>query len=157
MSKKYVADKVELKPDTKYNSLVVAKFINCMMWCGKKSTTERIFYDTLDFIGKKIKDAEPLKVFEEAVNNVKPRVEVRSRRVGGQTYQVPVEVSRKRQQALAFRWILAAARAKKGRAMATRLSDELMAAFRKEGAAITQRENTHRMAEANKAFAHFAW
>ncbi|MFW5798923.1 MAG: 30S ribosomal protein S7 [Planctomycetota bacterium] len=157
MVKRYTYDKVELKPDVRYNSTVATKFINCLMERGKKSTAEKIFYGALDMIGQKIKDTDPFEVFEQALGNVKPRIEVRSRRVGGQTYQIPVEVSRKRQQALAIRWMLSAAKARKGRPMHQRLAEEFMAAFRKEGAAITQRENTHRMAEANKAFAHFAW
>mgnify|MGYP006290079029 CR=1 FL=1 len=157
MAKRYTYDKIELKPDARYGNIVMAKFINRIMLDGKKSTAERIFYDALDLIGTKIKDADPAEVFDQALNNIKPRIEVRSRRVGGQTYQIPIEVTRKRQQALAFRWLLAAARARKGRPMHQRLAEELMAAYKKEGAAVTQRENTHRMAEANKAFAHFAW
>ena len=145
-----------LKPDTKYQSLLVAKFINCIMDDGKKSVAERVFYGALDIIGKRIKDAEPQKVFETAVGNVKPMVEVKSKRVGGATYQVPIEVGPKRQQSLAIRWILDAARAKKGKPMAVRLAGEFMDAYKREGAAMTVRENTHRMAEANKAFAHFA-
>ena len=157
MVKRYTYDKVEVKPDPKYHNLVVSKFINSLMLKGKKTVAEGIFYDALDIIGKKIKEADPLEVFEGAINNVKPRVEVKSRRVGGQTYQVPVEVTRKRQQALAFRWILAATRGKKGKPMCDRLAGELMSAYKNEGSAMTTRENVHRMAEANKAFAHFAW
>lgn len=124
---------------------------------GKKSTAERVFYKAMDVMEKKVADVAPLEVFENAVNNVKPLVEVRSKRVGGATYQVPVEVPRQRQQSLAFRWIIKAAKSKKGRPMYQRLADELLDAYKKQGAAITQRENTHKMAEANKAFAHFAW
>jgi small subunit ribosomal protein S7 len=124
---------------------------------GKKTVAEDIFYAAMDVIEKKVPETPPLEVFETAINNVKPLIEVRSRRVGGATYQVPVEVGKKRQQSLAFRWILEAARAKKGRPMSGRLADELVDAFKKQGAAITVRENVHKMAEANKAFAHFAW
>ena len=124
---------------------------------GKKSVAEKVFYEAMGVIGEKISDVEPLEIFETAVNNVKPLVEVRSKRVGGATYQVPIEVPKKRQVSLAFRWIVNAAKAKKGRPMFQRLADELVDAYKKQGAAITQRENTHKMAEANKAFAHFAW
>jgi small subunit ribosomal protein S7 len=124
---------------------------------GKKSTSERIFYGALDIIAEKARGMNPLDVFEAAVRNVKPLVEVKSKRVGGATYQVPVEVSRKRQQTLAIRWILEAARGRKGRPFHERLAAELVDAYNKEGNAIKTRENTHRMAEANKAFAHFAW
>jgi len=155
--KRPTASKKELKPDPRYNNLLVSKFINCMMWDGKKSVAQKIFYDALDLVAERIKDADALEVFQTAVENVKPKVEVRSRRVGGATYQVPVEVNRQRRQALAIRWILRAARARTGRPMYRRLADELMSAYRREGAAIQTRENIHRMAEANKAFAHFAW
>lgn len=157
MAKKFTASSSQLKPDSKYNNRIVAKFINCLMWDGKKSTAERVFYDAMDIIGKKVKDAESLEVFETAINNVKPLLEVRSKRVGGASYQVPMQVRPKRQQTLSFRWILAAARGKKGRPMSDRLASELMDAYNKSGAAMTTRENVHRMAEANKAFAHFAW
>ncbi len=146
-----------LKPDAKFNNLTVAKFINCMMWQGKKSIAEKIFYDALEIIGEKITDEEPVKVFEKAMDNVRPMVEVRSRRVGGANYQVPVPVKPKRQTSLAIRWILASARGKKGKPMRERLATEFMDAYKREGGAMTTRENTHRMAEANKAFAHFAW
>jgi len=124
---------------------------------GKKSVAEKVFYGAMEVIEKKITDVEPLEIFETAVNNVKPLVEVRSKRVGGATYQVPVEVPKQRQLSLAFRWIIDAAKGKKGRPMFQRLADELLDAYKKQGLAITQRENTHKMAEANKAFAHFAW
>ena len=124
---------------------------------GKKSVAERVFYGAMEVIEKKITDVTPLEMFETAVNNVKPLVEVRSKRVGGATYQVPVEVPKQRQQSLAIRWIIGAAQGKKGRPMFQRLADELVDAYKKQGIAITQRENTHKMAEANKAFAHFAW
>jgi small subunit ribosomal protein S7 len=157
MAKKFTASVETLKPDPKFGNVLAAKFINCMMWQGKKSVAQRIFYDALEIIAKKVKDAEPIVVFETALNNVKPYLEVRSKRVGGATYQVPMQVNRKRQQSLAIRWILGAARDKGGKAMCIRLADELMAAYRKEGTAMTTRENVHKMAEANKAFAHFAW
>ncbi|MHC4130818.1 MAG: 30S ribosomal protein S7 [Planctomycetota bacterium] len=157
MAKKFTASTQQLKPDPKYNSKLVSKFINCMMWEGKKRTAQAIFYDAMDIISKKMKDAESLDVFETAINNVKPLIEVRSKRVGGASYQVPMQVNPRRQLALAFRWILQTARAKKGQPMAQRLASELMNAYNKEGGAMTLRENVHRMAEANKAFAHFAW
>ena len=155
--KKPTASAETLKPDPRYKDKLVSKFINCIMHKGKKSVAQGIFYRTMDIIEQKIKGKEPLEVFKTAVENIKPLIEVRSKRVGGATYQVPIEVSRKRQLSLAIRWILDAARAKKGRPMAERLADELMAAHNKEGGAYTTRENVHRMAEANKAFAHFAW
>ena len=145
----------KIKPDPRFNSVLVSKFINCLMWDGKKSVAERIFYDSLEIIGKRIKDESPLKVFETAVKNVMPILEVKSKRIGGATYQVPTEVKPKRRQTLSFRWIIASSRKKKGRTMAQRLASELVDAFKKEGVAYTIRENTHKMAEANKAFAHF--
>jgi small subunit ribosomal protein S7 len=157
MAKRWTASSEQLKPDPVYNSKLVAKFINCLMWDGKKNTAQKVFYDAMNIASKKIKDVEPLKLFETAVGNVKPMLEVRSKRVGGASYQVPMQVSSKRQRSLAFRWIIAAARAKKGKPMCVRLASELMDAFKKEGSAMTTRENVHRMAEANKAFAHFAW
>jgi small subunit ribosomal protein S7 len=155
--KKFTASEDILKPDSRYNSKLVSKFVNCLMWDGKKSVAQRLFYDAMDICTKKMKDVPPLEMFETAVNNVKPFVEVRSKRVGGANYQVPMQVNRRRQQSLAFRWIIGACRESGGRAMSARLADEIMAAYKKEGKAITTRENTHRMAEANKAFAHFAW
>ena len=157
MAKKFTASSTQLKPDAKYSSIVVAKFINCLMLDGKKNISEKVFYGAMDIIGGKIKDVEPIEVFETAINNAKPLLEVRSKRVGGASYQVPMQVRPKRQQALAFRWLLAAVRSKKGKPMSVRLASELMDAYKKEGTAMTTRENVHRMAEANKAFAHFAW
>jgi len=157
MAKKFTASYDQLKPDAVYKSKLAAKFINCLMWDGKKSIASKVFYDAMGEIEKKIKDVPPLEVFETAIENVKPMLEVRSKRVGGSNYQVPMQVSPKRQLSLAIRWILAASRGKKGKPMSIRLASELMDAYRKEGAAITTRENVHRMAEANKAFAHFAW
>jgi small subunit ribosomal protein S7 len=151
------SSRTQLKPDPLYNSLLASKFVNCLMWDGKKSTAQRVFYDALEVLRKRVSDREPIEVFTQAVENVKPQIEVRSKRVGGAAYQVPMQVSRGRQQSLAFRWILMAVREKKGRPTHLKLADELLAAYKKEGAAITRRENVHRMAEANKAFAHFAW
>ena len=157
MAKKFTASVSQLKPDPVFESKLVAKFINCLMLDGKKSIAQKVFYDAMDVISKRIEDVEPLEVFETAIGNVKPKLEVRSKRVGGASYQVPMQVKTKRQFSLAFRWILAAARGKKGKPMKLRLAGELMDAYKKEGAAMTTRENVHRMAEANKAFAHFAW
>lgn len=157
MAKKFTASGEQLKPDAVYKSKLVSKFINCLMWDGKKGTACKVFYDCMKIIDGKIKDTAPLEVFETAIENVKPLLEVRSKRVGGASYQVPMQVRPKRQQSLAFRWIIAASRGKKGKPMSIRLASELMDAYRKEGTAMTTRENVHRMAEANKAFAHFAW
>ncbi|MDH7598869.1 MAG: 30S ribosomal protein S7 [Sedimentisphaerales bacterium] len=155
--KRFTKSSEQLRPDPKYNNTLVAKFINCLMWDGKKEIAQRVFYDAMELISQRLRDVSPLDVFETAVNNVKPVLEVRSKRVGGATYQVPMQVGPKRQQSLAFRWIIQAARAKKGRPMAERLATELIDAYNKQGGAMTTRENVHRMAEANKAFAHFAW
>jgi small subunit ribosomal protein S7 len=151
------ASRTQLKGDPRYDSVLASKFINCLMWDGKKTTAQQVFYDALDQIKKKLPDQESIEVFEQAVENVKPHIEVRSKRVGGASYQVPMQVSKMRQQSLAIRWILMAVREKKGRPTHLKLADELLAAYNREGAAMTRRENTHRMAEANKAFAHFAW
>src|SRR5512133_3020262 len=145
--KKFTASETILKPDPRFNSKLVSKFINCLMWQGKKSVAQGIFYDAMESVTKKMKDAQPLEVFETAINNVKPYVEVRSRRVGGANYQVPMQVNKRRQQSLAFRWLLAACREAGGRPMADRLADEFMAAYRKEGKAMTTREQPHRMAD----------
>ena len=157
MSKRFTASARMLSPDSRYGSSLVTKFVNCLMHGGKKSVALRVFYEAMDLIASRVKDEPPLRVFETAVENVKPLVEVRSKRVGGATYQVPMQVVRHRQQTLSIRWLLQAVRARKGKPMARLLADELLAASRGEGAAVTQRENVHRMAEANKAFAHFAW
>ena len=146
-----------LAPDVRFNSLLVSKFINCLMHDGKKATATRVFYDAMDLIKKRIPEVEPVIVFTDAINNVKPALEVRSRRVGGANYQVPMQVKTHRQQSLAIRWILAAIRAKSGRPTFQRLADELIAASRREGEAMAKREQTVKMAEANKAFSHFAW
>ncbi len=157
MAKKFTASSVVLRPDSKFNSKLVSKFINCMMWGGEKSAAQNAFYDAMEIVAEKIKEVTPLEIFETAINNVKPTLEVRSKRIGGASYQVPMQVSPKRQQSLAFRWILASARGKKGKPMAQRLAVELADAYNRTGGAMTMRENVHRMAEANKAFAHFAW
>jgi small subunit ribosomal protein S7 len=146
-----------LKPDCRFNDLLVSKFINCMMRRGRKTVSAAVFYQAMKKVEEKAGNTAPLDVFKTAIENVKPVVEVKSKRVGGATYQVPVEVNRKRAQSLSIRWILEAARGKKGRPMSERLANELLDAFKKEGAAVTKRENTHKMAEANKAFAHYAW
>ena len=157
MASKATASAKMLVGDPRFGNKLVTKFVNCLMHGGRKATAFRVFYDALEIVAKRIKDKEPVEVFETAVSNVKPLVEVRSKRVGGATYQVPMEVNPKRRQALAIRWILDAARGRKGRPMADRLAEELAAAYNREGAAMSTRENTHKMAEANKAFAHFAW
>ena len=143
--------------DLKYGSQRVEKFINSLMWDGKKSTARKVVYDAFDIIKEKAKTETPLDVFETAIRNVGPAMEIRSRRVGGANYQVPREVRAERKQALAFRWILIAARGGKGKPMAQKLATELMSAANNEGSAIKKKEDTLRMAEANKAFAHFAW
>jgi small subunit ribosomal protein S7 len=143
--------------DLKFNSLRVEKFINSVMWDGKKSTARKVVYDAFDIIKEKEKVENPVEVFETAVRNVGPAMEIRSRRVGGANYQVPREVRAERKQALAFRWILIAARGGKGKPMGQKLATELINASKNEGPAIKKRDDTHRMAEANKAFAHFAW
>jgi small subunit ribosomal protein S7 len=153
----FTASRDQLKPDPKNDSILASKFINCLMWDGKKTVAQRVFYDALAEIGKRVPNETPIEVFTQAVENVKPNIEVRSKRVGGAAYQVPMQVNRARQQSLAIRWLLLAIREKKGRPTHLKLADELVAAYNKEGAAVTRRENVHRMADANKAFAHFAW
>lgn len=157
MANKVTASAEQLKPDPKFGSKLVAKFINCLMWDGKKTVAERVFYDAMEIAGRRLKDVDPLEIFETAIANVKPSIEVRSKRVGGANYQVPMQVNRKRQQSLAFRWLLAASREKKGKPMKERLAGEIVDAFNNTGTAVTTKENVHRMADANKAFAHFAW
>jgi small subunit ribosomal protein S7 len=148
----------QLRPDPRYNSKQLARFINCIMRDGKKSVAQRIVYRALDEIEKRTKGDPPaIQVFEKAIQNVRPEVEVRSKRVGGANYQVPMSVRAKRAQSLAFRWIITATRSESGRPMHLRLARELTDAYHNEGRAINTREQTHRMAEANKAFAHFAW
>ena len=158
MSKRFTASASQLSPDPRYGSKLAAKFVNCLMHDGKKSVAYRVFYDAMERIAEKMPEVEggPIEVFHEAVENVKPSVEVRSKRVGGANYQVPVQVDPKRQQTLALRWLLEAIRGKKGRPVHLTLSEEIMAAYQREGAAMNKREQVHRMADANRAFAHFA-
>jgi small subunit ribosomal protein S7 len=148
--------KRKIEPDVRYNSVLVAKFVNRVMKQGRKSCATRIVYDALDIVEKQMKQPA-LDVMEEAVRNVAPILEVKPRRVGGSTYQIPVEVPPDRQASLAMRWLLAAARSRPGKSMAGRLANELMDAARGTGAAVKKREDTHRMAEANRAFAHYRW
>ena len=156
MSRKRKAPKKIPVLDPKYKSVIIPKLINSIMYDGKKTVAEKIVYDAIDKIKTKSKD-EPINVFNEAINNIKPTVEVRSRRVGGATYQVPVEVKAKRAQALALRWIMDATRKRKNKTMAEKLYAEILDASQNKGSAIKKREDTHKMAEANKAFAHFRW
>jgi small subunit ribosomal protein S7 len=149
-------EKRTILPDPKYRDLVVAKFINNLTLQGKKSVAERIFYDCLDIIQERVKK-EPLDVFKRAMDNVAPILEVKSRRVGGATYQVPIEVKQNRRQALAIRWLIRYSRERGEKTMAERLAGEMISAFKNEGSAVKKREDTHKMAEANKAFAHFRW
>jgi len=157
MPRSYKSTEVFLKGDPRYNNKLASKIINKIMWAGKKNTAQAIFYDALDMVCKKVENAEPVDVFTKAIDNVKPRIEVRSKRVGGATYQVPKEVNKRRQQSLAIRWLVDAARAKRGKPMSKRLAEELFDAFNNQGAAVTKKENVHKMAEANSAYSHFAW
>ena len=157
MSRRRKADKREIIPDTKFNDKVLSKFINIVMYDGKKSKSEKIVYDALDIASKKLKISKPLDLFKNALNNVKPGIEVRSRRVGGATYQVPVEVRNERAQALAIRWIVDASRKRNEKSMVDRLAQELADAHENKGTSIKKREDTHKMAEANRAFAHYRW
>ncbi len=164
MAGRITKSEAQLRPDPKYQNLVLSKFINCLMHAGKKSVAQRVMYDALDLIQARIEKEknedlpkESIDIFTRAIDNVRPTVEVRSKRVGGANYQVPMQVTAKRQQSLCFRWILQAARADTGKPMSQRLARELWDASRREGKAMNVREQTHRMADANKAFAHFAW
>ncbi len=156
MSRRHQAEKREILPDPKFGDKVLTKFMNCLMLDGKKSSAESIVYGALDQAGAKT-GVEPIRLFHDALNNVRPEVEVRSRRVGGATYQVPVEVRSDRAQALAIRWLIGAARSRSENTMIGRLSGELLDASNNRGAAVKKREDTHRMAEANKAFSHYRW
>ena len=156
MSRRHSAEKREVLPDPKFGNIIVTKFMNSVMYAGKKSVAEGIVYGALENVETRLKK-EPLSVFHDALNNVKPGIEVRSRRVGGATYQVPVEVRPERAQALAIRWLISAARARSEKTMAGRLSGELMDASQNRGNAVKKREDTHRMAEANRAFSHYRW
>ena len=156
MSRKKRAPRRIFYPDTRYGSTVLAKFINFIMYDGRKSTAEKIIYDALDEIKNKTKQ-DPIKIFNDAISNIRPNLEVRSRRVGGATYQVPQEVKTKRSQTLALRWLLEATRKRKNKSMSDKLFNELMDASQNKGSAIKKREDTHKMAESNKAFAHYRW
>ena len=156
MSRKNSAPKRIFYPDPKYGSLILSKFINFIMYDGKKAAAEKIIYTTFKQIKDKAKE-DPIKIFNDAINNIRPNLEVRSRRVGGATYQVPVEVKIKRTQTLALRWLLEATRKRKNKTMSDKLFNELMDSYQNKGAAIKKREDTHRMAESNKAFAHYRW
>lgn len=156
MARRRRAEKRETRSDTRYQSKLVARLITSIMRCGKRSTAERVVYGCFDMIEAQMKE-DPLKVFEGAIDNVKPRLEVKSRRVGGATYQVPIEVSWERQVTLALRWIIQYARARKGMGMGKALALELMDAYNNQGSAVKKRDDTHKMAQANKAFAHYRW
>ena len=156
MSRRHSAEKREIIPDAKYGDVVLTKFMNSIMYEGKKSTAERIVYGAFDIVENRAR-ANPIEVFRAALDNVAPMIEVRSRRVGGATYQVPVEVRTERRQALAIRWLIQAARSRNDRTMIERLSAELLDAANNRGNAVKKREDTHRMAEANRAFSHYRW
>jgi small subunit ribosomal protein S7 len=156
MSRRHSAEKRQVNPDPKFNDIVLTKFMNAVMEQGKKSTAERIVYGALEKMEAKAK-SDPIQMFHDALNNVSPAVEVRSRRVGGATYQVPVEVRTERRQALAIRWIIAAARGRNENTMVDRLSSELFDAANNRGSAVKKREDTHKMADANRAFSHYRW
>ena len=156
MSRKKTQPKKNVVPDAKFKSIVIPKLINSIMFDGKKGVAEKIVYDAIEKIKTRSKE-EPITIFNEAINNIKPTVEVRSRRVGGATYQVPVEVKSKRAQALAIRWLVESARKRKDKNMSDRIFNELYDAYEKKGAAVKKREDVHKMAESNKAFAHFRW
>jgi small subunit ribosomal protein S7 len=156
MPRSGLTSKLKIAPDEKYSDLRIAKFVNYVMLDGKKDKAKKIVYDALDKAAKKV-GAEPLAVFDKAINVVKPDLEVRSRRVGGATYQIPNPVPKTRGEFLAMTWIIQAARSRKGKGMVDKLADEIMNAFNEQGDAVKKRENTHRMAEANRAFAHFKW
>ncbi|HJS33745.1 MAG TPA: 30S ribosomal protein S7 [Alphaproteobacteria bacterium] len=156
MSRRRAAQRREVLPDAKFGDTTISRFMSCLMYQGKKSAAERIVYGALEFVQKRT-GQDPMKVFHGALDNVRPAIEVRSRRVGGATYQVPVEVRQERGQALAIRWIIFAARARSEHTMTERLSGELLDAANNRGTAVKKREDTHRMAEANRAFSHYRW
>ncbi len=157
MPRKKLINKRPVPPDPKFNSALVSKFTNGLMLDGKKTLARRLFYDAMDLVEKQMNDEVPLAVFEKAMDNVRPRVEVKSRRVGGATYQVPIEVRPERRNALAIRWIISFAKSRSGRTMSDKLAAELIDAFNNRGASVKKRDDTHKMAEANKAFAHYRW
>jgi len=157
MPRRKIVEKRQVAADPRYNSVLVTKFTNGIMERGKKSTAQRIFYDAMDIVASKVTDDEPLAIFEEAMEKVRPKVEVKSRRVGGATYQVPMEVRQTRRNALAIRWIIGFAKSRSGKSMSEKLAAEILDAYNNRGAAVKKRDDTHRMAEANKAFAHYRW
>jgi small subunit ribosomal protein S7 len=157
MPRKKLLDKRPVAPDPKYNSVLVSKFTNGLMGDGKKTIARRLFYDAMEIIGGKVADQEPLSIFEGAMENVRPRVEVKSRRVGGATYLVPVEVRPERRNALAIRWIINFSKGRSGQSMSEKLAAELLDASNNRGASVKKKDDTHKMAEANKAFAHYRW
>ena len=157
MPRKKILDKRPVAPDPRYNSVLVAKFTNGLMREGKKTVARRLFYEAMDIIQGKVGDQEALTVFEEAMENVRPRVEVKSRRVGGATYQVPVEVRPERRNALAIRWLINFSKSRSGQSMSEKLAAELLDAYNSRGASVKKKDDTHKMAEANKAFAHYRW
>jgi len=157
MPRRKIIEKQPLDPDPRFNSLLVAKFINGIMERGKKTIAQKIFYGAMDIIGERVSEEEPFAVFDKAMERVRPRVEVKSRRVGGATYQVPVEIRPERRNALAIRWIIGFAKNRAGKSMTDKLANELLDAYNNRGGAVKKREDTHRMAEANKAFAHYRW
>jgi len=157
MARRRSIEKRAIDPDPRFNSVLVSKFTNGLMERGKKSVAQRIFYDAMDIVQERVKDEDPLAVFEEAMDKVRPRVEVKSRRVGGATYQVPMEVRQTRRNALAIRWIISFSRSRSGKSMSEKLAAEVIDAFNNRGAAVKKRDDTHRMAEAYKAFAHYRW
>jgi small subunit ribosomal protein S7 len=157
MPRRKLVVKRQIEPDPRFNSVLVAKFINGIMQRGKKAVAKSIFYDAMDIVANRISEEAPLEVFEKAMEKVRPRVEVKSRRVGGATYQVPIEVRPERRNALAIRWLIGFSSKRSGRSMSEKLAAELMDAFNNRGSAVKKREDTHKMAEANKAFAHYRW
>ena len=157
MPRRHIPQRKPPLADPRYNDITVARFVNRMMLSGKRSTSQSIMYEALEQVKKKVSDKTPVEVFHQALANVKPTLEVKSRRVGGSTYQVPVEINDKRREALAMRWLISAARNRSGTSMGARLSQELLDAFNSTGTAFKKKEDTHRMAEANKAFSHYRW
>jgi small subunit ribosomal protein S7 len=157
MPRRKITEKRTISPDPRYNSVLVSKFTHGIMERGKKSVAQKIFYGAMDIIEKQVADAEPIAVFDKAMEMVRPKVEVKSRRVGGATYQVPVEVRPERRNALAIRWIISFAKARSGKSMSEKLAAELLDAYSERGGSVKKRDDTHRMAEANKAFAHYRW
>jgi small subunit ribosomal protein S7 len=157
MPRRKIAERRTIEPDPRFNSVLVSKFTNGIMERGKRSVAQQIFYGAMDIIEKQVSDAEPIAVFDKAMEMVRPKVEVKSRRVGGATYQVPVEVRPERRNALAIRWIISFAKARPGKTMSEKLAAELLDAYHERGGSVKKRDDTHRMAEANKAFAHYRW